>query len=76
MSALLEAHGLSKHFGGVQALDGLDLAVAANEILGLIGPNGSGKTTFFNVVTGIYDGDAGRVVFNGTDVTNASARAI
>ena len=76
MSALLEAHGLSKHFGGVQALDGLDLAVAANEILGLIGPNGSGKTTFFNVITGIYDADAGRVMFDGADVTNASARAI
>ncbi len=76
VSALLEAHGLSKHFGGVQALDGLDLAVAANEILGLIGPNGSGKTTFFNVITGIYDADAGRVMVDGADVTNASARAI
>lgn len=76
MSVLLEARGLSKHFGGVQALDGLDLAVTANEILGLIGPNGSGKTTFFNVITGIYDADAGRVVFDGADVTNASARAI
>ena len=76
MSALLEAQGLSKHFGGVQALDGLDLAVTANEILGLIGPNGSGKTTFFNVITGIYDADAGRVMFDGADVTNTSARAI
>ena len=76
MSALLEAHALSKHFGGVQALDGLNLAVAANEILGLIGPNGSGKTTFFNVITGIYDADTGHVVFAGADVTNASARAI
>jgi len=76
MSALLEAHGLSKNFGGVQALDGLDLAVTANEILGLIGPNGSGKTTFFNVITGIYNADAGRVMFDGADVTNASARAI
>ncbi|MGB8138541.1 MAG: ATP-binding cassette domain-containing protein, partial [Pseudolabrys sp.] len=76
MNALLEAHGLSKHFGGVQALDGLDLAVTANEILGLIGPNGSGKTTFFNVITGIYDADAGRVMFDGADVTNASARAV
>ena len=60
MTALLEARGLTKHFGGVVALDRLDLAVAPNEILGLIGPNGSGKTTFFNVVTGIYGADAGQ----------------
>jgi branched-chain amino acid transport system ATP-binding protein/sulfate-transporting ATPase len=76
MSALLEARGLSKHFGGVLALDGLDLTVAPNEILGLIGPNGSGKTTFFNVITGIYGADAGRVVFDGADVTNASGRTV
>jgi branched-chain amino acid transport system ATP-binding protein len=76
MSAMLEARGLSKHFGGVLALDGLDLSVAQNEILGLIGPNGSGKTTFFNVITGIYGVDTGRVTFDGADVTNASARAL
>ena len=76
MSALLQARDLSKHFGGVLALDGLDLVVAANEILGLIGPNGSGKTTFFNVITGIYRADAGQVHFDGVDITNASGRAI
>ena len=76
MTALLEARGLSKRFGGVLALDRLDLAVAANEILGLIGPNGSGKTTFFNVVTGIYGADEGGVLFDGADITRASARAI
>jgi len=76
MNALLEARGLSKHFGGVLALDELDLAVAPDEILGLIGPNGSGKTTFFNVITGIYAADAGRVSFDGTEITNASGRAI
>jgi branched-chain amino acid transport system ATP-binding protein/sulfate-transporting ATPase len=76
MSTLLEARGLSKRFGGVLALDGLDLAVNRNEILGLIGPNGSGKTTFFNVVTGIYGADAGQVAFDGADVTNASGRAV
>jgi branched-chain amino acid transport system ATP-binding protein len=76
MSALLEVQGLSKHFGGVLALDGLNLAVAPNEILGLIGPNGSGKTTFFNVITGIYRADAGSVIFNGADATNASGRAV
>ena len=76
MTQLLEARGLSKRFGGVLALDGLDLDVAPNEILGFIGPNGSGKTTFFNVITGIYGADAGSVTFNGADITNAAPRAI
>ena len=76
MTALLEAHGLSKHFGGVLALDGLDLTVTPNEILGLIGPNGSGKTTFFNVITGIYRADGGQVRFDGANMTNASSRAV
>ena len=65
-----------RRFGGVVALDGLDLAVASNEILGLIGPNGSGKTTFFNVVTGIYGADEGRVTFDGVDITKAASRAV
>lgn len=73
---LLEVHGLSKNFGGVVALDRLDLSIAPNEILGLIGPNGSGKTTFFNVVTAIYGADAGRVVFDGTDITQAAPRTV
>jgi branched-chain amino acid transport system ATP-binding protein len=76
MTALLEARDLVKRFGGVVALDGLDLAVAPNEIIGLIGPNGSGKTTFFNVVTGIYGADAGTVTFNGADITKAASRAV
>jgi len=76
VTALLEARGLSKNFGGVVALDRLDLAVARNAILGLIGPNGSGKTTFFNVATGIYGAEAGIIVFDGTDITHASPRAI
>jgi branched-chain amino acid transport system ATP-binding protein/sulfate-transporting ATPase len=76
MTTLLEAQGLVRRFGGVVALDGLDLAVASNEILGLIGPNGSGKTTFFNVVTGIYGADEGRVIFDGADITKAASRAV
>ena len=76
MTVLLQARGLAKRFGGVLALDGLDLAVAAGEILGLIGPNGSGKTTFFNVITGIYAADAGSVLFNGADITAAPSRAV
>jgi branched-chain amino acid transport system ATP-binding protein len=76
VSALLEAHALTRNFGGVIALDHLDLTVAPNEILGLIGPNGSGKTTFFNVVTGIYGPDTGRVIFDGADLTGASPQAV
>ena len=76
MTELLAARGLSKRFGGVLALDSLDFAVAANEIIGLIGPNGSGKTTFFNVITGIYGADEGSVSFDGGDITRVSARAI
>ena len=74
MTSLLEARDVVKHFGGVVALDGLDLSVERNEILGLIGPNGSGKTTFFNVVTGLYSADAGSVIFDGTDITMAPSR--
>lgn len=76
MSTLLEARGLTRKFGGVVALDKLDLAVVSNEILGLIGPNGSGKTTFFNVVTGIYGANAGSIVFDGADITKSSSRAV
>jgi len=74
--ALLAAHDLSKQFGGVLALDTLNLDVQANDILGLIGPNGSGKTTFFNVVTGIYPSSGGRVLFDGHDVTNLATQAV
>lgn len=76
MTPLIDARGLVRRFGGVIALDGLDLVAAPNEILGLIGPNGSGKTTFFNVVTGIYGADAGSVTFDGADITNAAPRAV
>jgi len=76
MSSLLEARGVVRRFGGVVALDGLDLTIAPNEILGLIGPNGSGKTTFFNVITGIYGADSGSVTFDGADITRASSRAV
>jgi branched-chain amino acid transport system ATP-binding protein/sulfate-transporting ATPase len=76
MTALLEARGLVRRFGGVVALDNLDLVVQPNEILGLIGPNGSGKTTFFNVATGIYSANAGSITFDGADITSAAPRAV
>lgn len=73
---LLEARNLTKRFGGLVAVDSLDLKVKHNEILGLIGPNGSGKTTFFNVVTGIYSSDGGNVRFNGEEITNLSPQLV
>jgi len=73
---LLDSDGLTKNFGGVVALDRLDLSIFGGEVLGLIGPNGSGKTTFFNVTTGIYSSDAGRLVFLDRDITRASPQAI
>jgi branched-chain amino acid transport system ATP-binding protein len=76
VTLLLEASGLTRRFGGVVALDGLDLGVARDEIVGLIGPNGSGKTTFFNVVTGLTRADAGTVRFDGADITGTPPPAV
>jgi branched-chain amino acid transport system ATP-binding protein len=71
MSALLEVSGVSKSFGGVQALTDCGLEVSEGKIHGLIGPNGSGKTTLFNVVTGYERIQQGEVRFNGMEITNA-----
>ena len=65
MTTLLEARGIGKRFGGVQALAGVSFAIAEGEIYGLIGPNGAGKTTLFNVLTGIYATDSGEFSFGG-----------
>ena len=74
--ALLEVHGLVKHFIGVTAVDGVDLTVERGELVSLIGPNGSGKTTLFNCVTGYLAADAGRVRFHGRDLTNAAPHRV
>lgn len=68
MSGLLEAEGLEKRFGGIVAVDGCSFAVASGTITGLIGPNGSGKTTVFNLITGYVAADAGVVTFGGRAV--------
>jgi branched-chain amino acid transport system ATP-binding protein len=69
----LETVELSRHFGGVTALDGVSLSVAKGEIVGIIGPNGAGKTTLFDVVSGFTTADSGKVVLAGRDVTHLSA---
>ncbi len=66
---LLDVAGLSKHFGGLQAVLDLSFQVRTGEILGVIGPNGSGKTTTFNLITGFYRPDRGHVRFAGQDTT-------
>jgi branched-chain amino acid transport system ATP-binding protein len=68
--ALLSVRELAKHFGGLSAIDRCSLDVRPGTITGLIGPNGAGKTTLFNVVTGFYPPDGGRVFFKGEDNTN------
>ena len=72
---MLELHGLTKHFGGVRAVDGVDLAVARGEILGLIGPNGSGKSTIVNLVCGLFPPTAGRVMLDGADISKEPPHA-
>ena len=74
--SLLEAAGLAKRFGGVQALEGFDLRLAEGEILGLIGPNGAGKTTAFNLISGFLAPDAGDVRLRGRSVVGLKPHAI
>lgn len=66
---MLEVHHLTKHFGGLVAVADLSFSVRRGEILGLIGPNGAGKTTVFNLLSGFLQPTAGRVVFDGHDIT-------
>jgi neutral amino acid transport system ATP-binding protein len=70
MTALLRTDGISKAFGGVQALDDCSIEVEQGSIAGLIGPNGSGKTTLFNMITGYGKADRGDVYLNDTKITN------
>jgi branched-chain amino acid transport system ATP-binding protein len=75
MGPVLDLDGLTKHFGGVRAVDGVDLAVARGEILGLIGPNGSGKSTIVNLICGLFPPTAGRVIFDGADISDLPPHA-
>ena len=73
---LLEVREVSKHFGGVRALDDVSLDLAAGGIIGLIGPNGSGKTTLMNVLSGVYPPDTGSVTLEGRSVAGLPPYAL
>jgi branched-chain amino acid transport system ATP-binding protein len=66
---LLKVESVSRRFGGLQALQDVSLTVGTGEVLGLIGPNGAGKTTLVNVIAGVHQASAGRVIFEGRDIT-------
>jgi branched-chain amino acid transport system ATP-binding protein len=74
--ALLELRGVSKAFGGLRVISGLDLAVRSGEIVSVIGPNGAGKTTLFNLITGVYRPDAGEILFEGENLVGLAPHKI
>ena len=71
--AVLQTKNLTRHFGGLAALTGVNVEFREGEILGIIGPNGAGKTTFINVIAGIYLPTEGRIFFNGQDISELPA---
>jgi branched-chain amino acid transport system ATP-binding protein len=73
---LLDINGLSKHFGGLRALDGVSFSIAAGEILGLLGPNGAGKTVCFNLISGVYKPTAGEITFDGQHIDGLPSHVI
>jgi branched-chain amino acid transport system ATP-binding protein len=70
---ILQIQGVTKTFGGLQALGNVTFDLPEGQILGLIGPNGAGKTTLFNVINGVYKPEEGRVIFKGEDVTGTKS---
>ncbi len=70
MAGLLKCIGVSKSFGGLQALKAIDLTVESSKITGVVGPNGSGKSTLLNLISGIYKLDSGRILFDKDEISN------
>ncbi len=75
MVALIETRGLTRHFGGLRAVDGVDFALQPGEIHGLIGPNGAGKTTFVSLLSGRIPAQSGAILLGGEDITRLPAHA-
>lgn len=73
---LVEVKGLTMRFGGLTALDHLDISIHEGEVLGLLGPNGSGKTTFFNVLTGLYRASSGSISYRGGEIIGKTPQEI
>lgn len=73
MAALMQAEGLTRHFGGIRAVDGVDFRLEQGEIHALIGPNGAGKTTFVSLLSGRVPVQSGRIRLDGVDITDLPA---
>ena len=73
---VLEMQNVEKNFGGVRAIDNFSVKIEHGKIHGLIGPNGAGKTTIFNNITGIYKPNAGKIIFDGTDITGTAPHRV
>jgi branched-chain amino acid transport system ATP-binding protein len=74
--SLLEAQGITKHFGGLKALDSVDFHISKGELVSIVGPNGSGKTTLFNIITGFLKPTKGNIKFEGTLIRGLSPHRI
>lgn len=76
MAVLLQASHVTMQFGGLKAVNDVDMEIKKGEVHALIGPNGAGKTTFFNIVSGIYTPTSGTVTFDGEDITKLKAHQV
>jgi len=76
VKSLLVVKDLAQHFGGLKAVDQVNLTIHEGEIVSVIGPNGAGKTTFFNVLTGVYPGTRGEILFNGEELRGLPSHEI
>lgn len=76
VACILEAQSICKYFGGLKAVEKVDMQIEEGKIFGIIGPNGAGKTTFFNICSGMYRPTAGRILFEGKDITGMPPEAI